>query len=189
MNSLKGGSFPQIAISVCKLCRVAVESGRKSYEVIRTLGRSQKYSGKTKACRLHRPSWSDSPLSRVARGNRSVGVSKVSINYYYFNLVGLYFSEERARIHRLVIEFQVYFSMFDEGLARNYIFMTDDNLCSCESALSSRICEPLVGLLTKIYTYVLLLASYSHDSVITQSYSHDSSCFELIYLTDMISYP
>ena len=33
MNSLKGASFPQIAISVCKLCRVAVGSGRKSSEL------------------------------------------------------------------------------------------------------------------------------------------------------------
>ena len=33
MNSLKGGSFSQIAISVCKLCRVVVESGRKSSEL------------------------------------------------------------------------------------------------------------------------------------------------------------
>jgi predicted metal-binding protein len=33
MNSLKGASFPQIAISVCKLCRVVVESGRKSSEL------------------------------------------------------------------------------------------------------------------------------------------------------------
>ena len=29
MNSLKGASFPQIAISVCKLCRASVESGSK----------------------------------------------------------------------------------------------------------------------------------------------------------------
>ena len=33
MNSLERGFFQQIAILGCKLCRVAVESGRKSSEV------------------------------------------------------------------------------------------------------------------------------------------------------------
>jgi predicted metal-binding protein len=33
MNSLRGASFPQMAISVCKLCRVGVGSGRKSSEL------------------------------------------------------------------------------------------------------------------------------------------------------------
>ena len=115
MNSLKGASFPQIAISVCKLCRVAVGSGRKSSELKSSeLLEDPGSPARLKACRLRRhlgPSASTERQAtcfhRLLRGSRSVRVSKVSINYYYFSLVGLYSSEERGCIDKLM-SLQVY---------------------------------------------------------------------------------
>jgi hypothetical protein len=106
MNSLKGASFPQISISVCKLCRVAVGSGRKRSELKSPeLLEDHGSPAWLKACRLRRqlgPSASTERQAtcfhRLLRGSTSVGVSKVLINYYYFNCVGVYCSEERQGI-------------------------------------------------------------------------------------------
>ena len=122
MNSLKGASFQQKAILVCKLCRVAVGSGRKSSEVF--LQNSWKILvSKTKVCRLHRPLGPSASTERQAtcfhrllRGSRSVRVSKVSINYYYSSLVGQYSSEERGCVwhYRFIC-------ILDEGLAHIFL--------------------------------------------------------------------
>ena len=99
MNSLKGGSFPQIAISVCKLCRAAVESGRKHNHLKSSelLEDPASPSVSTPSCRSATERQATC-FYRLLRGSRSVGVSKVSINYHYFSLVRLYSSEERGRI-------------------------------------------------------------------------------------------
>ena len=107
MNSLKGASFPQISISVCKLCRGAVGSGRKRSELKSPeLLEDHGSPAWLKACRLRRQLGPTSASTerqatcfhRLLRGSRSVGVSKVLINYYYFNRVGVYCSEERQGI-------------------------------------------------------------------------------------------